>query len=114
MSPMRSLSFQRPRATAFLLVAMFLFADLALHHTMEGWSELEEEHSPQHVLSTHYVNADTYISESNPLSTYNTSASGVAFEHRDESGTAPFAISDELHFGRYHSHSRSPVAMRDE
>ena len=74
---MRSLSFQRPRATAFLLVAMFLFADLALHHTMEGWSELEEEHSPQHVLSTHYVNADTYISEANPMSTYNTSVTGL-------------------------------------
>ena len=77
---MRSLSFKRPRATAFLLVVMFLFADLALPHTMEGWSELEDANTPHRVISAHSVNADTYISEGNPTSTYNTSASGTLSE----------------------------------
>ena len=77
---MRSLSFKRPRATAFLLVVMFLFADLALPHTMEGWSELEEANTPSRVISAHSVNADTYLSEANPTSTYNTSASGTLSE----------------------------------
>ena len=77
---MRSLSFKRPRATAFLLVVMFLFADLALPHTMEGWSELEEANTPSRAISAHSVNADTYLSEANPTSTYNTSASGTLSE----------------------------------
>ena len=40
---MRSLRIVSPRATALLLVLMFIFADLSLPQTMEGWSELEDE-----------------------------------------------------------------------
>ena len=56
---------------------MFLLADLLLPQTLEGWTELDDEISPQHVVSTHSPTADTYISLANPSSTYNTSASGI-------------------------------------
>ena len=64
-------------STALLLVMMFLLADLLLPQTLEGWTELDDEISPQHVVSTHSPTADTYISMASPSSTYNTSASGV-------------------------------------
>jgi hypothetical protein len=64
-------------STALILVMMFLLADLLLPQTLEGWTELDDEISPQHVVSTHSPTADTYISLANPSSTYNTSASGI-------------------------------------
>ena len=74
---MRSVRIVRPRATALLLVFMFIFADLSLPQTMEGWSELEEENTVHRAISTHAIHADTYITASSPTSTYNTSASGT-------------------------------------
>ena len=74
---MRSLSFNRPRATALLLAVMFIFADMALPHTMEGWKMLEDEQSPQRTVSTHSIHADSYIAENNPTTSYNTSATGI-------------------------------------
>ena len=74
---MRSVRIHRPRATALLLVLMFIFADLSLPQTMEGWSELEEENTVHRVVSNHAIHADTYISESSPGNTFNTSATGV-------------------------------------
>ena len=74
---MRSVRIFRPQATALLLVLMFIFADLSLPQTMEGWSELEDENTVQRAVSYHAVNADTYISASSPGSTYNTSVSGT-------------------------------------
>ncbi|MBT5453881.1 MAG: DNRLRE domain-containing protein, partial [Euryarchaeota archaeon] len=64
-------------STALILVMMFLLADLLLPQTLEGWTELDDEISPQHVVSTHSPTADTYISLASPSSTYNTSASGI-------------------------------------
>lgn len=74
---MRSLSFNRPRATALLLAVMFIFADMALPQTMEGWKMLEDEQSPERAVSTHAIHADSYISENNPTNSYNTSATGM-------------------------------------
>ena len=73
---MRSVRILRPRATALLLVLMFIFADLSLPQTMEGWSELEEETTVQRAVSYHAIHADTYITASSPTSTYNTSTTG--------------------------------------
>ena len=73
---MRSVRILRPRATALLLVLMFIFADLSLPQTMEGWSELEEENTVQRVVSYHTIHADTYITASSPTSTYNASTTG--------------------------------------
>ncbi len=74
---MRSVRIVRPRATALLLVFMFIFADLSLPQTMEGWSQLEEENTVHRAISTHAIHADTYITASSPTSTYNTSATGT-------------------------------------
>jgi len=74
---MRSLRIQRPRATALILVIMFLFADLALPHTMDGWSELEEPTTVHRAVTSHAVHADTYLTAGDPTTTHNTSASGV-------------------------------------
>ena len=74
---MRSVRIVPPRATALLLVLMFIFADLSLPQTMEGWSELEDETSVHRSVSYHAVHADTYITASAPTSTYNTSSTGV-------------------------------------
>ena len=74
---MRSLAFNRPRATALLLAVMFIFADMALPQTMEGWKMLEDEQSPERAVSTHAIHADSYISENNPTNSYNTSATGM-------------------------------------
>ncbi|RJU93432.1 MAG: hypothetical protein DWC03_04900 [Candidatus Poseidoniales archaeon] len=74
---MRSVRILRPQATALLLVLMFIFADLSLPQTMEGWSELDDEKTVQRAVSYHAVNADTYITASSPSSTFNTSVSGV-------------------------------------
>ena len=75
---MRDVPSLNARRTAFILVAMFLLADMALPHTMEGWSTLDEEgdHRPQFAIQNHGVQADTYISQSSVSSTYNTSATG--------------------------------------
>src|SRR5210317_1639244 len=80
MSPMRSLRNHRPRTSALLLVLMFLFADLALPHTMDGWSELEDETTVSRVVSTHAIHADTYITAGDPTTTHNTSATGILAE----------------------------------
>ncbi|MED5567366.1 MAG: DNRLRE domain-containing protein, partial [Candidatus Thermoplasmatota archaeon] len=74
---MRSVRIVPPRATALLLVLMFIFADLSLPQTMEGWSELEDETSVHRSVSYHAVHADTYITASAPTTTYNTSSTGV-------------------------------------
>lgn len=74
---MRSVRILRPRATALLLVFMFIFADLSLPQTMEGWSELEDETTVQRAVSYHAVAADTYITAGSPSSTYNTSTTGT-------------------------------------
>ena len=73
---MRSVRILRPRATALLLVLMFIFADLSLPQTMEGWSELEDENTVQRAVSYHTIHADTFITASSPTSTYNTSTIG--------------------------------------
>jgi len=59
---------------------MFLFADLALPHTMDGWSELEDETTVSRVVSTHGVVADTYITAGDPTTTHNTSTTGILAE----------------------------------
>ena len=74
---MRSVRIVSPRATALLLVLMFIFADLSLPQTMEGWSELEDEPTVHRAVSYHAIHADTYITASSPTSTYNTSATGA-------------------------------------
>ncbi len=74
---MRSVRIVPPRATALLLVLMFIFADLSLPQTMEGWSELEDETSVHRSVSYHAVHADTYITAAAPTTTYNTSSTGV-------------------------------------
>ena len=74
---MRSVRILSPRATALLLVLMFIFADLSLPQTMEGWSELEDEHTVHRAVSYHDIHADTYITVSSPTSTFNTSATGT-------------------------------------
>ena len=74
---MRSVRIVSPRATALLLVLMFIFADLSLPQTMEGWSELEDEPTVHRAVSYHAIHADTYITASAPTSTYNTSATGT-------------------------------------
>ena len=74
---MRSVRILRPQATALLLVLMFIFADLSLPQTMEGWSELDDENTVQRAVSYHAVNADTYIAASSPSSSYNTSVTGT-------------------------------------
>ena len=74
---MRSVRILRPQATALLLVLMFIFADLSLPQTMEGWSELEDENTVQRAVSYHSANADTYITAASPSSTFNTSVSGT-------------------------------------
>ena len=56
---------------------MFLLADLILPQTLEGWTEFEDEITPQRVVSTHTPSADTYISMAAPTSTYNTSVDGI-------------------------------------
>ena len=77
---MRSLRNHSPRTSALLLVLMFLFADLALPHTMEGWSELEDDAAVNRVVSTHAIHADTYITAGDPTTTHNTSATGILAE----------------------------------
>ena len=77
---MRSLSLNRPRASALLIVIMFLFADMALPDTMEGWSALDEETNVQRVVSSHAVHADTYITAGDATTTHNTSATGTLAE----------------------------------
>jgi len=77
---MRSLRNHRPRTSALLLVLMFLFADLALPHTMDGWSELEDKTTVSRVVSTHGVVADTYITAGDPTTTHNTSTTGILAE----------------------------------
>ena len=74
---MRSVRIVSPRATALLLVLMFIFADLSLPQTMEGWSELEDEPTVHRAVSYHAIHADTYITASAPTSTYNTSVTGT-------------------------------------
>ena len=74
---MRSVRILRPKATALLLVLMFIFADLSLPQTMEGWSELEDEQNVRRAVSYHSVHADTYISAGAPTTTYNTSTTGT-------------------------------------
>ena len=56
---------------------MFLFADLALPHTMDGWSELEEPTTVQRTVTSHSIHADTYITAGDPTATHNTSTSGT-------------------------------------
>jgi hypothetical protein len=77
---MRSLSLRRPRASALMLVIMFLFADLALPHTLNGWSELEDTQTVNRVVSTHDIHADTYITVGDPTTTHNSSSTGVLAE----------------------------------
>ncbi|MBN29307.1 MAG: hypothetical protein CMB34_01400 [Euryarchaeota archaeon] len=74
---MRSVRFLRPQATAILLALMFIFADLSLPQTLEGWSELDEDNPVHRATSYHSVHADTHLSEADPSSTYNTSDSGT-------------------------------------
>ena len=74
---MRSVRILRPKATALLLVLMFIFADLSLPQTMEGWSELEDEQNVRRAVSYHSVHADTHISAGAPTTTYNTSTTGT-------------------------------------
>ena len=73
---MRDVPSLNARRTAFMLVVMFLLADMALPHTMEGWSTLENERGegPQFAIQNHGAVADTSISQGNPTSTYNTTA----------------------------------------
>ena len=59
---------------------MFLFADMALPNTMEGWSELDDEPRVQRVVSSHAVHADTYITAGDATTTHNTSVSGTLAE----------------------------------
>ena len=74
---MRSVRFLRPQATAILLALMFIFADLSLPQTLDGWSELDDENPVHRAVSSHSVDADTYLSEAAPSSTYNSSDSGT-------------------------------------
>lgn len=78
MSPMREVPATKGRRTALLLVVMFLLADMALPHTMEGWSTLEEDRSPSPRFATlnHAIHADTHIMAATPNSAYNTSTEG--------------------------------------
>ena len=75
---MRDVPSLNPRRTAFVLVTMFLLADMALPHTMEGWSVLDDERDtrPQFAVQNHVVLADTFITEGNPVAAYNTSVTG--------------------------------------
>ena len=74
---MRSIPSNTRSSTALILVMMFLLADLILPQTLEGWTEFEDEITPQRVVSTHTPSADTYISMAAPTSTYNTSVDGI-------------------------------------
>ena len=56
---------------------MFIFADLSLPQTLDGWSELDDENPVHRAVSSHSVDADTYLSEAAPSSTYNSSDSGT-------------------------------------
>ena len=73
---MRSIPSNTRSSTALILVMMFLLADLLVPQTFEGWSELDEENTPQRTVSSHSPIADTYISMASPTSTYNTSIVG--------------------------------------
>ena len=63
MSPMRSVRFLRPQATAILLALMFIFADLSLPQPLDGWSELDDENPVHRAVSSHSVDAAPYLSE---------------------------------------------------
>ncbi len=75
---MREVPAPQGRRTAMLLVVMFLLADMALPHTMEGWSTLEDDRTPSPRFATlnHAIHADTHIMSATPNSAYNTSAEG--------------------------------------
>jgi len=74
---MRSVSFSGPSFKAMLLVVMFLFADLALPHTLQGWSELDDVNAVSRTVSSHAVNADTHIAEGFPNTAFNTTSTGT-------------------------------------
>ncbi|MEK9895541.1 MAG: DNRLRE domain-containing protein, partial [Burkholderiaceae bacterium] len=76
MSPMLLWKDTSKKLTVLFLVAMFLCADLLLPQTQDGWQVLEPENQVSHVISNHYVLADTYINESSPNSNYNSSDTG--------------------------------------
>ena len=59
---------------------MFLLADMALPHTMEGWSQLEEPTPVHRAVTSHPVHADTYITAGDPTTTHNTSVTGTLAE----------------------------------
>ena len=76
MSPMRNQPSNQRGITVLLLVMMFIFADMALPQTLEGWTLLEDEQEPSRTVSTHSVLADTYITVADPTGTYNGSTTG--------------------------------------
>jgi hypothetical protein len=76
MSPMLLWKDTSKKLTVLFLVTMFLCADLLLPQTQDGWQVLESENQVSHVISNHYVLADTYINESSPNSNYNSSDTG--------------------------------------
>ena len=45
--------------------------------TLDGWSELDDENPVHRAVSSHSVDADTYLSEAAPSSAYNSSDSGT-------------------------------------
>ncbi|MBL6733930.1 MAG: hypothetical protein ISP84_05250, partial [Candidatus Poseidonia sp.] len=53
---------------------------MALPHTMEGWTTLDEPTGVQRVVSSHAVHADTYITAGDPTTTHNSSVTGTLAE----------------------------------
>ena len=64
------------KLTVFLLVSLFICADLMLPQTQDGWQVLDAEPTVSRAVSNHYVLSDTYINESSPTTNYNSSDTG--------------------------------------
>ena len=89
---------------------MFIFADLFLPQTMEGWSELEDENTVQRAVSYHSANADTYITAASPSSTSTPRSQGpllTVLAKRPDCCSIP----DELHIKRHRSRGQRCFAV---
>jgi len=64
------------KLTVFLLVSLFICADLMQPQTQDGWQVLDNNPTVSRAVSNHYVLSDTYINESSPTTNYNSSDTG--------------------------------------
>jgi len=77
LSPMLRETAPRRTALTIFLVLMFLFADLLLPQSIDFEQNLDDSSRIYYVTSTDSVLSDTYITEANPSSNYNSSTTGA-------------------------------------